>query len=64
MIQTYVENVDKIKTIWCKYSSETQGQAMHYKFLCRFLMDIGKPLGGGKDENLWDVGKFASAFKL
>ncbi|CAD8104211.1 unnamed protein product [Paramecium primaurelia] len=64
MIQTYVENVDKIKTIWCKYSSETQGQAMHYKFLCRFLMDIGKPLGGGKDENLWDVGKLASSFKL
>jgi len=25
MIQTYVENVDKIKTIWCKYSSETKG---------------------------------------
>ncbi|CAD8121632.1 unnamed protein product [Paramecium sonneborni] len=64
MIQTYVENMDKIKTIWCKYSSETQGQAMHYKFLCRFLMDIGKPLGGGKDENLWDVGKLASSFKL
>ncbi|CAD8122391.1 unnamed protein product [Paramecium sonneborni] len=64
MIQTYVENVDKIKTIWCKYSSETQGQAMHYKFLCRFLLDIGKPLGGGNDENLWDVGKLASSFKI
>ena len=37
---------------------------MHYKFLCRFLMDIGKPLGGGRDENLWDVGKLASSFKL
>ncbi|CAD8111921.1 unnamed protein product [Paramecium sonneborni] len=64
MIQTYVENVDKIKTIWCKYSSETQGQAMHYKFLCRFLLDIGKPLGGGIDENLWDVGKLASSFQI
>lgn len=37
---------------------------MHYKFLCRFLLDIGKPLGGSKDENLWDVGKLASFFKL
>lgn len=37
---------------------------MHYKFLCRFLLDIGKPLGGGNDENLWDVGKKASSFKL
>ncbi|CAD8196993.1 unnamed protein product [Paramecium pentaurelia] len=63
-IQTYVENIDKIKTIWCKYSSETQGQTMHYKFLCRFLLDIGKPLGGSKDENLWDVAKIASSFKL
>lgn len=37
---------------------------MHYKFLCRFLLDIGKPLGGSKDENLWDVAKIASSFKL
>ncbi|CAD8096268.1 unnamed protein product [Paramecium sonneborni] len=64
LIQTYVENVDKIKTVWCKYSSETQGQAMNYKFLCKFLLDIGKPLGGGKEENLWDVAKLASSFKL
>ncbi|CAD8147067.1 unnamed protein product [Paramecium octaurelia] len=64
LIQTYVENVDKIKTVWCKYSSETQGQAMNYKFLCKFLLDIGKPLGGSKEENLWDVAKLASSFKL
>ncbi|CAD8095957.1 unnamed protein product [Paramecium sonneborni] len=64
LIQTYVENVDKIKTVWCKYSSETQGQAMNYKFLCKFLLDIGKPLGGGREENLWDVAKLASNFKL
>ncbi|CAD8200926.1 unnamed protein product [Paramecium octaurelia] len=64
LIQTYVENIDKIKTVWCKYSSETQGQAMNYKFLCKFLLDIGKPLGGGKEENLWDVAKLASSFKL
>ncbi|CAD8187083.1 unnamed protein product [Paramecium octaurelia] len=63
-IQSYVENIDKIKTIWCKYSSETQGQTMHYKFLCKFLLDIGKPLGGGEEENLWDVAKIASSFKL
>lgn len=37
---------------------------MHYKFLCRFLLDIGKPLGGSEDENLWDVAKIASSFKL
>lgn len=37
---------------------------MHYKFLCRFLLDIGKPLGGSKEENLWDVAKLASSFKL
>ncbi|CAD8198931.1 unnamed protein product [Paramecium pentaurelia] len=63
-IQSYVENIDKIKTIWCKYSSETKGQTMHYKFLCKFLLDIGKPLGGGEEENLWDVAKIASSFKL
>ncbi|CAK82706.1 unnamed protein product (macronuclear) [Paramecium tetraurelia] len=64
IIQTYVENEDRIKTIWCKYSPETQGKAMHYKFLCRFLMDLGAPLGRGKEENLWDAAKQASAFKL
>ncbi|CAD8123231.1 unnamed protein product [Paramecium sonneborni] len=64
IIQTYVENEDRIKTIWCKYSPETQGKAMHYKFLCRFLMDLGSPLGRGKEENLWDAAKQASAFKL
>jgi hypothetical protein len=37
---------------------------MNYKYLCKFLLDIGKPLGGGKDENLWDVAKLASSFKL
>ncbi|CAK56635.1 unnamed protein product (macronuclear) [Paramecium tetraurelia] len=63
-IQSYVENIDKIKTIWCKYSSDTQGQTMHYKFLCKFLLDIGKPFGGGEEENLWDVAKIASSFKL
>ncbi|CAD8208793.1 unnamed protein product [Paramecium pentaurelia] len=64
IIQTYVENEDRIKTIWCKYSPETQGKAMHYKFLCRFLLDLGSPLGRGKEENLWDAAKQASAFKL
>ncbi|CAD8125822.1 unnamed protein product [Paramecium sonneborni] len=64
IIQTYVENEDRIKTIWCKYSPETQGKAMHYKFLCRFLLDLGAPLGRGKEENLWDAAKQASAFKL
>ncbi|CAD8095967.1 unnamed protein product [Paramecium sonneborni] len=64
MIQTYVEEIDKIKTAWCKYSAETNGQSMHYKFLCRFLLDIGQPLGGGKDDNLWDAAKIASKFNL
>jgi hypothetical protein len=30
---------------------------MHYKFLCRFLLDIGAPLGRSKEENLWDAAK-------
>ncbi|CAD8181015.1 unnamed protein product [Paramecium pentaurelia] len=64
MIQTYVEEIDKIKTAWCKYSAETNGQSMHYKFLCRFLLDIGQPLGGGKDDNLWDAAKLASKLNL
>ncbi|CAD8191236.1 unnamed protein product [Paramecium pentaurelia] len=64
MIQTYVEEIDKIKTAWCKYSAETNGQSMHYKFLCRFLLDIGQPLGGGKDDNLWDVAKLSSKLNL
>ncbi|CAD8111377.1 unnamed protein product [Paramecium primaurelia] len=63
-IQTYVENVDNIKTIWCKYTTQTQGQTMHYKFLGKFLMDIGLPLGVDQDSNLWDACKLSSKFKL
>lgn len=37
---------------------------MQYKYLCRFLLDIGKPLGGDEEENLWDVAKIASSFKI
>lgn len=40
-IQTYIENIDKIKTVWCKFSSENSGGMMHTKFLARFLLDIG-----------------------
>ncbi|CAK68274.1 unnamed protein product (macronuclear) [Paramecium tetraurelia] len=63
-IQTYVENVDDIKTIWCKYTTQTQGKTMHYKFLGKFLMDIGLPLGVDQDSNLWDACKLSSKFKL
>ncbi|CAD8125781.1 unnamed protein product [Paramecium sonneborni] len=64
LIQTYVENVDNIKTIWCKYTTQTQGQTMHYKFLGKFLMDIRLPLGVDSDSNLWDACKLSSKFKL
>ncbi|CAD8054707.1 unnamed protein product [Paramecium primaurelia] len=64
MIQTYVEQIDKIKTTWCKYSADNNGESMHYKFLCRFLLDIGQPLGGGNDDNLWDAAKLASKLNL
>ncbi|CAD8075871.1 unnamed protein product [Paramecium primaurelia] len=63
-IQTYVENIDKIKNTWCKYSQETQGMSMHFKFLCKFLIDIGQPLGVDKDSNLWDACKLSSQLKL
>ncbi|CAD8114498.1 unnamed protein product [Paramecium sonneborni] len=64
MIQTYVEQIDKIKTTWCKYSADNNGQSMHYKFLCRFLLDISQPLGGEKEDNLWDAAKLASKLNL
>lgn len=37
---------------------------MHYKFLCKFLLDIGNPLGCDKSDNLWDAAKLASHFNL
>lgn len=37
---------------------------MHYKYLCKFLLDIGSPLGLDSDSNLWDACKFTSGLKL
>lgn len=37
---------------------------MHVKFLANFLLSIGEPLGGCKYDNIWDVAKLASSFKL
>lgn len=57
----YVENIDDIKTVWCKYTADTKGVKMHIKFLSKFLLDIGQPFGGRPGDNLWDVAKMASA---
>lgn len=37
---------------------------MHTKFLARFLLDIGLPLGCGRYDNVWDAAKLASYFRL
>jgi hypothetical protein len=37
---------------------------MHIKFLAKFLLDVGEPLGGKKNDNIWDVAKLASSFKI
>lgn len=63
-IQTYIENIDQIKTVWCKYSYDRHGAKMHIKFLAKFLIEIGEPLGGGPYDNIWDVSKLASSYKI
>lgn len=37
---------------------------MHIKYLAKFLIEIGEPLGGGKHDNIWDVSKLASSYKI
>ena len=37
---------------------------MHTRHLANFLIDVGEPLGGVKDSNIWDVAKLASSFKI
>lgn len=36
---------------------------MHYKFIGKFLMDLGEPFIG-KDDNLWDSAKLSGYFKI
>ena len=60
----YVENIDHIKSVWCKYTAETRGAKMHIKFLAQFLIDIGEPFGAKEDQNIWDIAKLASSYKI
>jgi len=64
VIQTYIENIDKFRTIWCKYSFDTKGVKIHTSTLAHFLLDLGEPLGSIKGDNIWDVAKSASNFRI
>ena len=44
-LETYVEHIDKFRTVWCKYSYDTRGVKMHTKYLANFLLELGDPLG-------------------
>ncbi len=37
---------------------------MHSKYLAKFLLDLGPPLGSDKGDNVWDCAKNSSNFKL
>ena len=62
--QIYIENIDKFRTLWSKYSFETNGRKMHTKYLARFLLELGSPFGCEKGDNIWDSAKNASNFRL
>lgn len=64
VIETYIENIDKFRNIWCKYSEEFKGTKMHSKFICHFLLDLGEPLGSLKGDNIWDAAKHVTNFSL
>ncbi|CAK87628.1 unnamed protein product (macronuclear) [Paramecium tetraurelia] len=64
VLQTYIENIDPFRTVWCKYSSETKGKQMHSKHLANFLLELGPPLGSAIGDNIWDAAKSASNFKI
>ncbi|CAD8081174.1 unnamed protein product [Paramecium primaurelia] len=64
VLQTYIENIDSFRTVWCKYSSETKGKQMHSKHLAKFLLELGPPLGSPIGDNIWDAAQSASNFKI
>lgn len=62
VIETYIENIDKFRNVWCKFSFEKKGVKMHTKFLAKFLLLLGEPLGSQDGDNIWDAAKNASSF--
>ncbi|CAD8059210.1 unnamed protein product [Paramecium sonneborni] len=63
-LETYVETIDKFRTLWCKYTEEFEGTKMQTKYLGQFLLDLQEPLGAQKGDNIWDAAKKASSFEL
>ncbi|CAD8056227.1 unnamed protein product [Paramecium sonneborni] len=63
-LETYVETIDKFRTLWCKYTEEFEGTKMQTKYLGHFLLDLEEPLGAQKGDNIWDAAKKASSFEL
>ncbi|CAD8075875.1 unnamed protein product [Paramecium primaurelia] len=63
ILQVYIESIDKIKTVWCKYSYQRHGKAMHYLQICKFLLEIGQPFTHVKD-NIWDAARLAGYLKI
>ncbi|CAD8123254.1 unnamed protein product [Paramecium sonneborni] len=63
ILQVYIESIDKIKTVWCKYSYQKHGKAMHYLQICKFLLEIGQPFTHVKD-NIWDAARLAGYLKI
>ncbi|CAK66104.1 unnamed protein product (macronuclear) [Paramecium tetraurelia] len=63
ILQVYIESIDKIKTVWCKYSYQRHGKAIHYLQICKFLLEIGQPFTHVKD-NIWDAARFAGYLKI
>lgn len=45
VLETYIENIDKFRTVWCKFTYEKRGAKMHIRFLAKFLLQLGEPLG-------------------
>ena len=37
---------------------------MHTRFIARFLLDLGEPLGALNGDNIWDTAKSASNFRI
>ena len=63
-IETYIEQIDKFRTVWCKYSTETEGKKMHCRNIANFLIDLGQPLGTYPFDNIWDAVKIVTNFKI
>ncbi|CAD8110423.1 unnamed protein product [Paramecium primaurelia] len=63
ILQVYIESIDKIKTVWCKYSCKRHGKAIHYLQICKFLLEIGQPFTHYKD-NIWDAARLAGYLKI